>query len=46
MAAALSSNSRTDLDAAQLEADLGKPWAEMKEGERPQRSRRSRRRRD
>ncbi len=46
MAAALSSNPRTDLDAAQLEADLGKPWAEMKEGERPQRSRRSRRRRD
>jgi methionine synthase I (cobalamin-dependent) len=46
MAAALSSTRKTDLDVGQLEADLGKPWAEMKEGDRPQRSRRSRRRRD
>lgn len=46
MAAALAGTPKTELDAGQLAADLGKPWAEMIEGERPQRSRRARRRRD
>ncbi len=46
MEAALVSNPKTELDTVQLAADLGKPWAEMQEGDRPQRSRRFRRRRD